>query len=358
MTNPTNHPAPQTSAPEAAGVDRRAFIRRLGLAGAALPVGATLLSGGAPAVARAQTAPGFNAGDVAILRFLTLAEFIGGDLYTQFSDLGNNNARYRAALQAIDPNLPFYLAQSQRDELSHAAWLNAFLASRGLPTVDVDPFRILPPTKASGQQQTPRITNLTALNVDTSYYLRLRKGFNPDLGPEAPQIATIVGQPGIPLDDQQSALALQTAAATATFYVGFQGQGEVGNYGSFQTKVTAPVVSQIFAGITPVEVVHLDFAQSALVNLAGFSNGPNAVFPDLRSTPRDAHKFSPGPTKFIDPALPNISVARPGTTEVIGAVQLVKRLTAANLFLGQSQTFMDMGMQMAMAADAAVRNGP
>ena len=107
-----------------------------------------------------------------------------------------------------------------------------------------------------------------------------------------------------------------------------------------------------------METVHLDLAQSALTGLAGLNAGPNAVFPDLRSRPGFAHKLSPGPTRFIDRNLPPISVARPGTTEVIGAVQIVNRLTAANLFLGQSAAFMSQSMEMALAADPAVRNGP
>ena len=359
MTDQANTPLPAlTTPPNQSGVDRRDFLKRLGLAGAAVPVGAALLTGGAPAIVRAQTATGFNAGDVAILRFLNLAEFVGADLYSQISDLANTAGPFRAALQAIDPFLPFYIFQSARDEISHALWLNAFLSSRGLPTVDVNPFRTLPSSRATGAAQVGRLTNLTMLNVDTSYYNRLRQNFNPDLGPEAPQIATIVGQPAIPVDDSRSALEVQVAAYTATFYIGFQSAGEVGNYGSFQPKVTSPVLSQIFAGITPVEGVHLDFTQAALVNIAGLDAGPNAVFPDLRSRPQFAHKFSPRPTKFIDPSLPNIAVARPGTTELIGAVALVRRLTAANLFLGQSAAFMAQGMELAAAADAAVRNGP
>lgn len=354
--------APVTpAAPAAVGVGRRGFLQRLGLAGAAaataVPLGATLLSGGAPAIARAQTARGFTAGDVAILRWLNLAEFVGGDLYSQISELANNNPGFNAACVAIDPNLPYFIAQSARDEISHAVWLRAFLLSRGLPEVLVDEFRTLPSSLATGATQVARLTNLTGLTVDTSYYNRLRQDFNPDLAGEAPQVATIISQPAIPLDDNQDALRLQIAASTAAFYIGFQGQGEVGNYGSFEGKATNPQLNDIISAIRPVEGVHLDFANAALANLPGLNAGPNAIFPDLRNDPLYAFAFSPAPTHFLDLNLPLISVARPGTTAVIGAVQIVQRLTAAGLFNGQSATFMSASMEIAQAADAAFRNG-
>ena len=356
MNDSSNLPVPAPAAPP---VDRRSFLKRLGLAGAAAPLGATLLSGGAPAVARAQSAPaGYTQGDLAILRFLAMAELLGQDLFGQFAEVAVGNKPFQAALQRINFDLPNYLKQTARDEATHAVFVNAYLQRIGQAPVNLDAFRTLPGSQATGSSRALRLTNLTALSPDTSFYNRFRKNVNPDFGPDAEQIATIINQPGIPVDDSVSAAGLDVAAHTAAFYFPFQSQGEVGLYGSFMPKITNPEVSQIFAGIRPIEGVHLDIAQAALVTSPGLIAGGNAQFPDLLNRHNYARKLSPGPTTFISGDLPAVAVARPSSTAVIGAVQVVRRLTAAGLFNGQSATFMSMGMEMAMAADAAVRNGP
>lgn len=355
MNNPSKFQTTDASAPT---VDRRHFLKRLGLAGAAAPLGATLLSGGAPAIARAQSAPaGYTQGDIAILRFLAMAELLGQDLFGQFAEVAVNNKPFQAALQRINFDLPNYLKQTARDEASHAVFVNAYLQRIGQAPVNLDAFRTLPGSQATGSARTARLTNLSSLSPDTAFYNRFRKNVNPDFGPDAEPIATIVNQPGIPTDDSFSADRLDVAAHTAAFYFPFQSQGEVGLYGSFMPKITNPEVSEIFAGIRPIEVVHLDIASAALVTSPGLIAGADAQFPDLLNRHNFARKLAPGPTTFISGDLPAVSVARPSSTAVIGAVQIVRRLTAAGLFNGQSATFMSMGMEMAMAADAAVRNG-
>jgi hypothetical protein len=61
------------------------------------------------------------------------------------------------------------------DEISHAAFINAYLKAHGAKTVNLDRFRRLPSSQASGAQQIGRLTNLMELSVDTSYWTRYRR---------------------------------------------------------------------------------------------------------------------------------------------------------------------------------------
>jgi len=178
-------------------VRRRSFLKGLGIAGATLP-----------AVTLANNAKGagtkLTKGDVAILQFLAAVELIEKDLWQQYNELGGvegGNPAYVAALQNLDGDMPQYITDNTDDEVSHAAFLNAYLASKGAEQVNLDKFRILPSTKATGAKQTKRLTNLQLLNVDTSFYTRYRSQKNPDFGATFPQAVDIRNQPAIPLSD-------------------------------------------------------------------------------------------------------------------------------------------------------------
>jgi hypothetical protein len=75
-----------------------------------------------------------------------------------------------------------YISDSTDDEISHAAFLNAYLRSKGAEPVNLTEFRTLPSSKATGARQIGRLTNLQSLNVDTSWYVRYRSTQNRDLG--------------------------------------------------------------------------------------------------------------------------------------------------------------------------------
>ena len=96
--------------------------------------------------------------------------------------MNGGNPAYMAALSNLDGDMPQYIADNTDDELSHAAFLNAYLRSKGAPAVNLDEFRTLPSSKAKGAKQVGRLTNLQSLNVDTSWYVRYRSTKNPDLG--------------------------------------------------------------------------------------------------------------------------------------------------------------------------------
>src|SRR5205814_1781334 len=100
--------------------------------------------------------------------------------------------------EKIDEAMVTYITENTDDERSHAAFLNAFLASIGEDPVDLDAFRTLPSVKAAGAQNKGRLTNLTALTVDTSWYNRYRQPGNPDFGDQFGQIVTINNRSTVP----------------------------------------------------------------------------------------------------------------------------------------------------------------
>ena len=59
--------------------------------------------------------------------------------------------------------MPQYIADNTDDERSHAAFLNAYLRSRASEPVNLDEFRTLPSSKATGARQIGRLTNLQKL---------------------------------------------------------------------------------------------------------------------------------------------------------------------------------------------------
>ena len=61
-----------------------------------------------------------------------------------------------AALTNIDSDMPTYVHLNNDDEQSHAAFLNAYLESKGADPVDLDAFRTLPSSKATGASQIGR----------------------------------------------------------------------------------------------------------------------------------------------------------------------------------------------------------
>ena len=123
-------------------------------------------------------------GDAAILRFLAAAEIIETDLWQQYNELGgvqdsevpggSGSPAYHDAVAALDEDMHQYIHDNTDDEISHFTFLNAYLEAHGAETVDLDKFRTLPSSKATGAQQIGRLTNLMQLTVDTSCYTRYR----------------------------------------------------------------------------------------------------------------------------------------------------------------------------------------
>jgi len=164
-------------------VKRRSFLKGLGIASATLSASALL---GAESSAQAtRSSSKLSRGDAALLKFAAAAELIEADLWQQYNELGGvqgGKPAYIAALSNLDGDMPQYIADNTDDELSHAAFLNAYLISKGEEPVDLDVFRTLPSSQASGAKNIGRLTNLLKLNVDLSWYTRYRSSQNPDFG--------------------------------------------------------------------------------------------------------------------------------------------------------------------------------
>lgn len=331
---------------------RREILKRGAFAGAALAMtaGGILPSHSAGAAARK-----LGSGDGAILRFLAAAEIIEHDLWLQYAELGENNPDFGEALEAIDDDMVDYAVDVTDDELSHHEFINAFLVSRGAEPVNLDPFKTIPPPNVTGIQQTPRLTNLTKLSVDTSYYTRYRRSGNPDFGTSFPQIATIIEQPGIPTANGLGDKTLGGIARVAAFHFASIEIGGTSLYDSFLTKVSNPDVLRIVGSIYATEAIHYAIFEDTFGGIKAFRNADGTlVVPDLTEGKHGSEHVMPKRCAFLDLSLPTCSVIRPSATANAGAIAAVRALTASNLFLGQSRKFFRTLNELAEQADAAV----
>jgi hypothetical protein len=140
--------------------------------------------------------------DVAILKFLAVAEILEADLWQQYAELALGNDAYQMALEVLDGDMPTYVNKNSRDEFSHVGFINAYLVSKGEKPVSLEAFRTLPSSQATGANKTAkRLTNLMNLTVDTSWFLRYRLSGNPDFGDSFAQILNLKNVPAIPLTD-------------------------------------------------------------------------------------------------------------------------------------------------------------
>jgi hypothetical protein len=360
-------------------VKRRSFLKGLGIAGATLSASSLL---GAESSAQATRSSGrLSKGDAALLKFAAAAELIEADLWQQYNELGGvqgGNPAYIAALSNLDGDMPQYIADNTDDELSHAAFLNAYLISKGEEPVDLDVFRTLPSSQASGAKNIGRLTNLLKLNVDLSWYTRYRSTQNPDFGVKFQGPFTIENQPAIPLNDtdtppnqpqpvppatpQES--RMQAIANTAGFHFAFIEQGGASLYPTLAFKATDLEVLRILVSIGGVEIDHFglwhDKAGNAVNQpLAGVTDPETGLtFPDLNARNSELDQTNlilPEPCEFISKSLPQCSVIRPTLTQNGGAIATIKAFTDDLLFLGQSQAFFTLVHRLAVEADSVKR---
>jgi len=357
-------------------VGRRSFLKGVGLAGAAALPGSALFT--SEALARSSR---ITAGDIAILRFLAAAEEIETDLWTQYNELGGvngGNPGYMAALGNLDGAMPQYIADNTDDEVSHVRFLNAYLRSQGARSVNLDAFRTLPSSKATGAKQIGRLTNLRELDVDTSWYLSYRSARNPDLGATFPQALKIRNQPAIPLTDEDTPPGtqapvppvgpqenrLQAIANTAGFHFAFIESGGSSLYSTMALKASSVEVLRILVSIGGVETNHFslwhDKAGNAVAQpLAGVTDPQTGVtFPDLNAKGGELNQTNlilPEPSEFLHRSLPDCSIVRPTLDRNGGAVAAIDGFTADRLFEGQSPKFFRTVRELAREADAAER---
>jgi hypothetical protein len=388
-------------------VQRRSFLKGLGVAGAALSAGALLTT-----VASAEERSGaLTRGDAAILRFLAAAEIIESDLWLQYAELGGvqddelpklansvnppipnyptsptgGSPTYTNALNNLDGDMSQYIHDNTEDELTHENFINAYLASKSADTVKLDKFRTLPSSKATGANQIGRLTNLMQLTVDTSWWTRYRsRDKNPDLNPGFTFKQAVAdlnnktkfpqGLPAIPRSDNDLTPGdhIQAIANTAGFHFAFIEQGGSSLYPSLAQRVTHPEVLRILLSIGPVETSHFqtwhDKAGNAVnltdgmgnpISLTDPTNGlffPNLNFPPFGGEDFQTNLIMPEPCNFLSSKFPVCSIIRP--TETRGAAMgAVTGLTADGLFIGQSQEFFEFLRDLAEDADEARREG-
>jgi hypothetical protein len=364
-------------------LDRRSFMRSGLLAGGAATIGAGMLANGTSA--HAQDRDGdrtLGAGDVAILRFLAAAELIEADLWTQYAELGgigNNQPveidpnqslnAYQSALSNLDSDGPQYITSNTLDEASHAAFLNAYLESKGAEPVNFDQFRTLQGSTATGAENIGRLTNLMHLNVDTSWYTRYRSAQNPDSGATFPQAITINNRTAIPITDADfnNPNHIQVIANIAAFHFGYIEQGGSSLYAAMNQKASHPDVVKITLGIGGDEVAHflewVDFAGNGVQAPVAPVSDAGLTFPDFFANPPlqppalvQPSLIFPVPCEFISPKLPPVSIIRPLSDQFGGAVATIASFTADGLFFGQSKQFLSELNTLAVAADNARRS--
>ena len=337
------------------GSTRRSFLTKSAVIGAAALLPAGLIGAAAPSsVSSGMTS--ISDGDAAILRFLAAAELLETDAWQQYNELANGNPRYMRALEKIDGDMPAYVSQNTIDEFTHADFLNAFLVSQGRQPVNLDAFRTLPSSPATGADKIGRLTNLMHLNVDTSWYTRYRSAGNPDFGDTFPQIVDIANRPGIPLEDHYSNNQIQAIANTAALHFAMIEQGGTSLYDVMSLKTSDLLVLRIVTSIGGTEVAHFEIWNDKAGDIPAVDSGDGLVFPDLSANEQfPNNQVMPKPCRFISASLPLCSVMRPTSFPMVSAAAVVQFLTATGLFAGQSNGFFNTMTSLAAAADAAIR---
>jgi Ferritin-like domain len=358
----------------------KGFLSRRSFLGKSLAVGAGTIGAGLLANApTARASGGLTRNDEAILRFLAAAEIIEADLWQQYNELagiqdsevpgGTGNPAYTAAVEVLDSDMAQYIHDNTDDEISHFTFLNAYLASKGGEPVNLDQFRTLPSSQATGAQQIGRLTNLMQLTVDTSFWTRYRSdSLNPDFGDTLPQaIPTLaVGQhTAIPRTDADTTDPnfLQAIANTAGFHFAFIEQGGTSLYPSLAQRVTHNEALRILLSIGPTETMHFQTWQDKAGNAPPLTavdpvTGVSVTFPDLNADGEilQTNLIMPEPTIFLDRTFPICSIIRPTETDG-AATAALNALTADGLFIGQPPAFFALLTQLAQAADHARHGG-
>jgi hypothetical protein len=353
---------------------RRSFLRNLGLGAALLVPGAALLSGSSKALA-ANGRQRLTPGDVAILQLLAAAELIEADLWQQYKELGgvdSPESGYRAGLEILDGDQPQYISDNTDDELSHAAFLNAYLRSKGERQVNLRQFANLPPSQVSFVPQTGRLTNLKQLTVDTSWWTRYRSTTNPDFGatfPNAVPSLDIGLHTAIPRNDGElgdpnnPSDHVKAIAFTAGFHFGYIEQGGTSLYATLAQKVTSLEVLRILLSIGGSEIMHFQTWQDKAGNatpLTDFDpiNNSTVTFIDLTTGQPEtlqANLIMPEPCDFISRNLPPCAIIRPSGPGQLDARGAINSFIADGLFRGQPPQFFQLLNSLASAADAAER---
>jgi hypothetical protein len=366
-----------------AETSRRSFVKNGLSALGAATAGSALLTNDSPLLGEDDNKRRLTRGDAALLRFAAAAEILETDFWVQYNELcgipdsevpgGTGNPAFTTALSVLDSDMAQYVHDNTDDEFTHQNFLNAYLASKGAQQVDLEPFRTLTGSTASGSSGKMRLTNLMKLTLDTSWWTRYRSStHNPDLDPNftfrqaVPTLA--VGQhTAIPRtdDDAMDSNFLQAIANTAGFHMATIEQGGNSLYPAMAQRASSVEVLRILISIGPTETMHFQTWSDKAGNAPQLTakdpvTGVSVTFPDLNSSPFGGEHFQtnlimPEPCPFLSRKLPPCSIIRPTETQGI-AMNVVNFLTAMGLFIGQSPAFFATIRDLAADADQARRD--
>jgi len=370
---------------------RRAFLGRMAAGAALLAPGASLLAkhgpSNPPGPSHSPGPPHLKEGDAALLRFPAALEILEADFWIQYNELvgivdsevpgGSPITAFVNELAMLDSDMSQYVHDNTDDEITHHQFLNAYLMSKGAAPANLDPFRTLKGSTATGVNTAligKRLTNLTQLTLDTSWWTRYRDdSHNPDLDPnhvfpQAIPTLAVNEHTAIPRTDADLVEPfLQAVANTAGFHFATIEQGGNSLYPSLAQRATSVEVLRILISIGPTETMHFQTWQDKAGNAPPLTNvidpvtNVSVTFPDLNSSPGgelfQTNLIMPEPCPFLDPSLPIVSIIRPTKTDGI-AMGALTFLTNMGLFKGQSAGFFAYMTQLAQDADAAQREGP
>ena len=364
-------------------IDRRSFMKKSLVTAGTATATAGLLTSGLPLMAkdmRKEQGGALTKGDAALLRFAAAAEILETDFWVQYNELagiqdeevpgGSGNEAYQVKFENIDDDFPQYIHDNTDDEFTHWKFLNGYLVSKGFDPVDLERFRTLPGSTATGSSGQPRLTNLMQLTLDTSWYTRYRdSNHNPDLDPAFvfPQ-----AQPGLAKgqftaiprtdDDLEPEVHLQAIVNTAIWHMPTIEQGGSSLYPSLAQRATSVEVLRILISIGPTETMHFQTWQDIAGHTPPITDPTNGLtFVDLNAPPFGGEEFTtnlimPEPCPFLSRKLPVVSIIRPTLTQGV-AMGALKFLTDMGLFIGQSSEFFEFMTRLAQQADAAQRGG-
>jgi hypothetical protein len=390
--------------------NRRSFLTKGTVAAGAATLGAGVLAGKTLALGReddGDRSP-ITRGDIAILRFLQALEQVEEDLWRQYAELGGTqdnefsgltggNAAYTQALQLLDGDMPQYIHDNTDDEISHASFLKNYLESKGAGSADLTHFKVLPSSTADGAQQIGRLTNLTQLTIDTSFWSRYRSITNPDFDPmakfaQAVPSLNVNQHTAIPRsnadtdgsiinlgDPTQSTFTdhLKAIAFTAGFHFAFIEQGGTSLYPALAQHVTNLEVLRILLSIGPSETMHfqtwqdkagnatpltdVDPVNNSTVTFTTLSEAQGETSPEsLNGDTLQSNLIMPEPTHFLDKKLGPVAIIRPTSIAFGGAVASFQSFVTDGLFINPKTNKSDTGivpvlMRLAEEADAARR---
>jgi hypothetical protein len=362
---------------------RKRFISRRSFLGNTIALGAGTVGAGLLSSIRTAEASGsLSPGDAALLRFPAALELLEADFWIQYNELGgirdnevpggSGNPDYAEALEVIEDEMGDYIHDNTDDEITHHQFLNAYLVSKGAAAANLNAFRTLMGSTATGVNPArigKRLTNLTQLTIDTSWWTRYRDDkHNPDLDPnfvfpQAVPTLAVNQHTAIPRTDADTSDPnfLQAIANTAAFHFPTIEQGGNSLYPSLAQRATNVEVLRILMSIGPTETMHFQTWSDVAGNAPPLTaidpvTGVKVTFPDLEVENEllDKALIMPEPCPFLSRNLPPCSVIRPTNTEgaAMGALTF---LTNMGLFIGQSNAFFAYMTQLAQDADAAER---